>query len=161
MQQAARSLLRLYAERHAAELHRLWATERPFELHLAGAIVTGRADVVLDLEENHPGALALVDYKSANDPRRAERYELQLRVYAAAGRAEGLTIAAAWLHELREGSRHVVDVGDKPVDGAVRLVADRTAAIRARRFDAKPAPEKCSGCQYVRLCAHREGSIPA
>ena len=161
MQQAARSLLRLYAERHAAELHRLWATERPFELHLPGAIVTGRADVVLDLEENRPGALALVDYKSANDPRRAERYELQLRVYAAAGRAEGLTIAAAWLHELREGSRHEVDIGDKPVDGAVRLVADRTAAVRARRFDAKPTPEKCSACQYVRLCAHREGAIPA
>jgi len=161
MQQAARSLLRLYAERHAAELHRLWATERPFELHLPGAIVTGRADVVLDLEENRPGALALVDYKSANDPRRAERYELQLRVYAAAGRAEGLTIAAAWLHELREGSRHEVDIGDKPVDGAVCLVADRTAAIRARRFDAKPTPEKCSGCQYVRLCAYREGGIPA
>ena len=161
MQQSARSLLRLYAERHAAELHRLWAAERPFELHLPGAIVTGRADVVLDLEGDQSGALALVDYKSANDPRRAERYELQLRVYAAAGRAEGLTVAAAWLHELREGRRHDVDIESEPTEGAVRLVAERTAAIRARRFDPKPSMEKCSGCQYLRLCSHREVAVPA
>lgn len=156
MNQSARTLLRLYAAHHAAELHRLWATERPFELHLPGVIVTGRADIVLDLEGGEAGSLALVDYKSANDPRRAERYELQLRVYAAAGRAEGLTVAAAWLHELNDGHRHNVDIGSGATEAAAALVADRVSGIRTRRYDPKPSGSRCSDCSFLRLCPHRE-----
>ena len=37
-------------------------TERPFELYLDGATVSGRADVILDKEGGGPTALAILDY---------------------------------------------------------------------------------------------------
>ena len=51
--------------KHEADLHRVWETERPFELHLDGVTVTGRADVILDKEGGVPTALAIVDYKTS------------------------------------------------------------------------------------------------
>ena len=50
---------------HADDLHRIWETERPFELHLDGVTITGRADVILDKEGGVPTALAIVDYKTS------------------------------------------------------------------------------------------------
>ena len=50
-----------YAADHADDLHRVWETERPFELHLDGITVSGRADVILDHEGGVP--------TGAGDPR--------------------------------------------------------------------------------------------
>jgi DNA helicase-2/ATP-dependent DNA helicase PcrA len=81
------------------DLKRVWEVERPFELHLEHANVTGRADVILDREDGVDGALAIVDYKT----RRVDATHdtgLQLQVYTAAGRGEGFDVRAAWLHDL-------------------------------------------------------------
>ena len=75
------------------------------------APIAGRADVILDQEGGATGALAIVDYKAAQDAMRDDRYRQQLAVYAAAGRGEGLEVAAAYLHELGDSSvRHQVDI---------------------------------------------------
>ena len=58
-----------YTAKYEADLHRVWETERPFELHLDGVTVTGRADVILDQEGGVPTALAIVDYKTATHGR--------------------------------------------------------------------------------------------
>ena len=65
LKDAARRLVTTYAEKHEADLYRVWETERPFELHLDGVTVTGRADVILDKEGGVPTALAIVDYKTS------------------------------------------------------------------------------------------------
>ena len=64
---AARHHLR--ATNTRTDLYRVWETERPFELHLDGVTVTGRADVILDEEGGVPTALAIVDYKTATQAR--------------------------------------------------------------------------------------------
>ena len=43
-----------YTRDYEADLYRVWETERPFELHLDGVTVTGRADVILDEEGGVP-----------------------------------------------------------------------------------------------------------
>ena len=58
--------MQTYIDKHESDLHRVWETERPFELHLGGVTVTGRADVILDREDGVPTALAIVDYKTSN-----------------------------------------------------------------------------------------------
>lgn len=63
LKDAARRLVGTYARKHEADLHRIWETERPFELHLDGVTVSGRADVILDHEGGVPTALAIVDYR--------------------------------------------------------------------------------------------------
>lgn len=45
LKDAARRLIVEYTTTHSDDLHRVWETERPFELHLDGVTVLGRADV--------------------------------------------------------------------------------------------------------------------
>ena len=103
MKSAARRLVDKYIEHYGEELKRVWAVERPFELHLPNATVKGRADVILDEEDGVISSLAVVDYKTAADEDR--EYERQLQLYADAGRREGLNVRAAYVHDLNAGDR--------------------------------------------------------
>ena len=90
----------------------MWETERPFELHLDGVTVTGRADVILDKEGGVPTALAIVDYKTSTSGDALD-HALQLQVYADAGRREGLDVRGAYVHDLKAASRNPVDVDER------------------------------------------------
>lgn len=154
MFQAGRRLVGTYVERHDDDLQRVWAVERPFELHLPEGIVTGRADVILDEEEGRIGSLAVVDYKIATAAERDERYRWQLAVYAAAGRGEGLTVDAAYLHDLDIGRRDGVDIGDSSTGHAVEQATQAVRDIRAGRFEPLPARGKCTACDYRLVCRY-------
>src|SRR5262249_22904102 len=78
MNDAARRLVKTYLTDYSDDLRRVWATERPFELHLEGGTLSGRADVILHSEGGKEPSLAIVDYKTADDPRREEFFDLQL-----------------------------------------------------------------------------------
>jgi DNA helicase-2/ATP-dependent DNA helicase PcrA len=156
MHQAASRMVRTYVDRYASDLHRIWATERPFELHVPDGIVSGRADVILDEEVGRAGSLAIVDYKAANDPRREERYRLQLAVYAAAGRGEGLNVDAAYLHELRDGTRKPVEIQAERTAHAVAQVARLVGEIRQASYQPRPEVSKCSACEFRTICVYRE-----
>jgi superfamily I DNA/RNA helicase len=79
LRDAARRLVATYIEQHEDDLHRVWETERPFELHLDGVIVAGRADVILVQEGGVPTALAIMDYKTSTTGDAADN-DLQLQV---------------------------------------------------------------------------------
>jgi ATP-dependent DNA helicase UvrD/PcrA len=158
MRKAARKLVTTYVESYAADLHRVWAVERPFALHVGEGIVSGRADVILDEEGGTRGALAIVDYKVTTDEAREERYHEQLRVYSLAGRGEGLEVRAAYLHELRDGTRKAVDISENTTRLAMTKVNDRMGALRRSVFTPKPEIERCGACEYQRICAHAAAS---
>ena len=153
MRAAATRAVAAYVAEYGEDLRHVWAVERPFTLHLPEGVVAGRADVVL--VDSGASALDIVDYKIASDPRREELYRLQLAVYAAAGRAEGLHIGGAWLHELRDGVRHAVDVGAAVTAAAVSDVSGLVG--RVRRGELAPAPEsaRCDRCDFRKVCAYR------
>jgi DNA helicase-2/ATP-dependent DNA helicase PcrA len=94
LKDAARRLVAAYTAEHPDDLHRVWEVERPFELHLDGVVLTGRADVILDHEGGVPTALAIVDYKTSTHGDTAD-HALQLQVYADAGQREGLDVRGA------------------------------------------------------------------
>jgi DNA helicase-2/ATP-dependent DNA helicase PcrA len=154
MHGAAGTLVRRYVTDYKDDLKRIWAIERPFELHLEHGILAGRADVILDQEDGKVSSLAIVDYKVAKSEERNDRYEQQLAVYAAAGRGEGLQVDAAYLHELNDGERRTVDISGWPVAAAVQQVESAMRRIRDGRFEASPESKKCKGCDYRRVCAH-------
>ena len=92
MHQAANRLVSRYVDRYAADLRRIWAVERPFELHLPTASSPAAPTSSSTSEGGRIGSLAIVDYKVAADARREERYETQLQVYSRRRRgAKGLT----------------------------------------------------------------------
>ena len=152
MKAAARRLIDNYVENHEADLHRVWETERPFELHLDGVTVSGRADVILDKEGGIPTGLAIVDYKTSTDADTAP-YELQLQVYADAGKREGLDVRAAYVHDLG-GTRVSVAVDSGSLASAEQTVQDAAARIRGREFEPSPGA-RCRQCEVRTICSSR------
>jgi DNA helicase II / ATP-dependent DNA helicase PcrA len=148
------ALVAKYLADYSGDLLRVWETERAFELHLQGGVVNGRADVILDREGGVINSLALVDYKTANDPRSEDIYAFQLAIYASAGQGEGLNVDAAYLHHLKEGERRPV-----PVDGRAVKVARQRASLLIEGivegdFPARPEEKKCKGCDVRAICKY-------
>ena len=150
LREAARRLVHTYTVKHEADLHRVWETERAFELHLDGVTVTGRADVILDREDGVPTALAIVDYKTSTTGDLAE-HALQLQVYVDAGRREGLDVRAAYVHDLKAASREPVAVDSASVSRAEAAVAEAAIRIRARDYEPNPGT-RCRRCEVRTIC---------
>lgn len=161
LKDAARRLVDRYVERYGDDLRRVWAVERPFELHLPNGVVTGRADVILDEEEGRPQSLAIVDYKTAAEGEHA--HDLQLQVYANAGRREGLDVRAAYVHDLKRADRQPVEVTAQAVTASERVVVSLVDRLRGRDFSAKPEHHRCGRCDVRPLCrfaaTDRAGSV--
>ncbi|MGH9063007.1 MAG: PD-(D/E)XK nuclease family protein [Acidimicrobiales bacterium] len=149
---AARNLVDRYVSEWSEDLERVWEVERPFQLHLPGAVVSGRADGILDKEDGHVGSLAIVDYKTAVDAEDDRAHDLQLQVYTDAGRREGLEVRAAYVHDLTAGDRDPVDVSGPAIGLAETTVVSLVDRLRARDFRALPGARKCSRCDVRALC---------
>ena len=157
LKKSARRLVDTYLEKHEEDLQRVWEVERPFELHLPTAIISGRADVILDKEGGEVQSLAIVDYKTSTDA--DDDYGLQLAVYTDAGRREGLDVRAAYVHDLAAADRRSVDVSQEAVLESERVVESSVEDLRNRDFHPKPG-RACRRCDVRKLCrwASREAS---
>ena len=154
MKSAARRLVDKYIQNYGDELNRVWAVERPFELHLPNATVKGRADVILDEQDGVTSSLAVVDYKTATSEHRD--YARQLQMYADAGRREGLNVRAAYVHDLNAGERHEVDVSTLMLGEAEAEVISLVDRLREREFEPRPRPA-CRGCDVRPMCRYAVG----
>lgn len=150
---AARRLVSKYLSTYTDDLLRVWETERPFELHLPTAIISGRADIILDSEGGEITALAIVDYKTSTDPapEGSAEYDLQLAVYADAGRREGLNVRAAYVHDLKGAERNPVDISPTAIAAAESQVESTVRDLRNREFRARPG-RPCRRCDLKKLC---------
>ena len=156
MKIAAMRLIDHYRTKNEADLHRVWETERPFELHLDGIIVQGRADVILDQEGGVPTGLAIVDYKTSTSGD-VDAHALQLQVYADAGRREGLDVRGTYVHDLKaavEGREATTSIDSSPqaIATAEQLVVDAGQRIRNREYPAAPG-QRCRTCEVRTVCA--------
>ena len=151
LKEAAKRLVHTYATQHADDLHRVWETERPFELHLDGVIVNGRADVILDEEGGRPASYAILDYKTSTGGGDTA-HDLQLQIYADAGRREGLDVQAAYVHDLKAGSRGGVDVSAEAISHAEAQVIDAAKRLRVRDYAPSPG-RKCRTCEVRTVCS--------
>ena len=147
---AARRLIGAYVADHGADLHRVWETERVFELHLDGITVSGRADVILDHEGGVPTGLAVLDYKTSTNQEQGA-HDLQLQVYADAGRREGLDVRGAYIHDLKAGARSDADVSPPAVAAAEVVILTAAERLRARNFTPSPGPA-CRRCEVRTVC---------
>ena len=161
LKEAARRLVGKYLDSYQDDLHRVWETERPFELHLPTAIISGRADVILDKEGGDVKALAIVDYKTSteDDPAANEEYDLQLAVYTDAGRREGLDVRAAYVHDLKAADRRGVDVSPGAIATTETVVESAVDDLRKRNFRARPG-RACKRCDLKKLCRWDATSTP-
>jgi DNA helicase II / ATP-dependent DNA helicase PcrA len=156
LKESARQLLCSYMTEYDDDLWRVWETERPFELHLPTAIITGRADVILDKEGGEAESLAIVDYKTSTDPEANSDYALQLAVYTNAGRREGLNVRAAYVHDLKAADRDPIDVSPEAIAASEQVVEQAVRSLRDRDFRARPG-HPCRRCDVHKLCRWGSG----
>ena len=149
---AAERLVDAYATQHEDDLYRVWETEHPFELHLDGVTISGRADVILDQEGGITNSLAILDYKTSTSGEPTE-HALQLQVYADAGRREGLNVNGAYVHDLKAGAREGIDVSEGAVQTAEGLVGEAAQRIRARDYTPSPGMQ-CRRCEVRTICKY-------
>ncbi|MGF9648715.1 ATP-dependent DNA helicase [Pseudarthrobacter oxydans] len=149
MREKARRLVFKYINDHKEDLLRTWATERPFELYLPGVVVSGRADVIYDEHDGVPENLAIIDYKTSTG---GSIEPLQLQVYTGAGRREGLTVGAAFIHDMGTTTRHSVSVDDSSVAAAEAQVLVAAEGLKQREFMPLPEIKKCRSCDLQKVC---------
>ena len=150
MRDKARRLVFRYVSEYSSDLLRTWATERPFELYLDGAVISGRADVIYDNEDGKVGRLAIVDYKTSTggqiDP-------LQLQIYTEAGRREGLDVGAAFIQDLGAEKRYDVQVDAASIRKVEESIVETADSLRRRKFEPKPDRRKCRQCDVRKVCS--------
>jgi DNA helicase-2/ATP-dependent DNA helicase PcrA len=154
MYNAAKKLIARYLGEYREDLERIWVTERPFELHLDGGTVSGRADVILDREGGRPDHLAIVDYRTAQDTQVDDVFAFQLAIYTAAGRGEGLQVDAAYLHQLKDGVRRAVAVDETATAAAKTRAEGLIQGLRERSFAPRPERVRCRQCDARAICVH-------
>jgi DNA helicase-2/ATP-dependent DNA helicase PcrA len=146
---AARKLAFGYLNEYGEEMNRVWETERPFELAVDGALISGRADVILDKHDGKADSLAIVDYKTDAE---GQEFSLQLQIYAEAGSREGLDIRGAYVHDLGSKERQEVDTSVEARQAAINTVTIAVESIKKREFEAKPEKSKCGRCDVRAIC---------
>jgi len=152
LKDSARKLVSKYINEYGADLHRVWQTEYPFELHLPGVTVSGRADVIVDNGYEGATSLTLIDYKTRTSGE--SEHDIQLQVYASAGRREGLEMVDAFVHDMVASDRIPVDIQQKAVTEAEAVVVELAGKIKRREFDPAPEKSKCTRCDVRSICAH-------
>lgn len=150
LKDAARKLVSKYITEFGSDLHRVWQTEYPFELHLPGVTVSGRADVIIDTGANGAESLTLIDYKTRTSDE--AEHDIQLQVYASAGRREGLEIKDAYVHDMVASDRISVDVDQVAVLNSELIVVEMAGKIKRREFDPSPEKAKCGRCDVRAIC---------
>lgn len=153
MKESAHRLVRDFVDSYGQSLVRVWAIERPFELHVRNAVILGRADVILREEEDGRAVFEINDYKVSEDEDTTP-HDRQLRVYTSAGRKEGLDVAAAHVFDLGNGEKRSVDIADQTVVQAEEEIASLVDRLREREFVAKPGAV-CRRCDVKAICSFR------
>jgi len=151
LKDSARKLVSKYINEYGADLHRVWQTEYPFELHLPGVTISGRADVIIDTGSEGATSLTLIDYKTRTSGE--SEHDIQLQVYASAGRREGLEVVDAFVHDMVASDRIPVDIQQHAVTQAEAVVIEVAGKIKRREFDASPEKSKCGRCDVRSICA--------
>ena len=152
LKDSARKLVTKYINEYGADLHRVWQTEYPFELHLPGVTISGRADVIIDYGQAGETSLTLIDYKTRTSGE--SEHDIQLQVYASAGRREGLEVAEAFVHDMVASDRIPVNIQQDAVTEAEAVVVDVAGKIKRREFEPSPEKTKCQRCDVRAICAH-------
>jgi len=133
-------------------------TEQPFEIRIAGTVVSGRIDRI---DRRPDGTVAIVDYKTgkARDQEDADD-SLQLSLYAIAAREKwGYDVGALIFYNLEENVPVVTVRSESELMAAREKVESVAKQIAEGKFQAKPGIH-CNFCAYRTLCPEKEKRIP-
>lgn len=171
LRDAAEEMLVRYSQNYQDELRNTYRSEVPFEVLLTDddsggtALVSGAIDLLerRDPETNEIVEVDIVDFKTGDEPNEDKEDEelrdnrFQVKLYGLATQAEfDLEAVDGYIHYLGEDGdeRIQVDLADPALEQVEILVQRHVERIMSRDFFADPEPEKCSRCDFERICPH-------
>jgi DNA helicase II / ATP-dependent DNA helicase PcrA len=158
----ARSLVSDYADRFGTDFQQRRQVEARFEIPVAGAVVSGAIDLMI--EEDEAGNVVdacVIDFKTIEGgdiPEENEELEwtelsLQVQLYAKAARdVLGRLTEQGFVHLLKDGQRVDVPADDAAVADAIANVEWAVEGIVSEDFPMRPAQAKCDACDFQKLC---------
>ena len=162
-------IVRTYASDYHQDFEHRRQLEVPFEIPLRDSVLSGSIDLLLHLDaEGRTLDANVIDFKAmeggptAEDNPRLDWTDLALQVQLYARAATTVLDANARtgaVHLLSDSQRINIPISDEAVDAAVQNVEWAADRIIAGDFPMRPHPQKCEGCDWVKLCPQQPESF--
>lgn len=156
MKNKAKSLLNVYSEDYGHEFSYKLETEKPFELILEGALISGAIDLIqkLDAVSSEVQDVSIIDFKTEKETLESKEFiRRQLRLYALAGdKSLGLNPTVAKIHYLTENVREDIDVSAEKLEATQNEIGDVIKKIKSGEFVPSPEKNKCENCDVKSVC---------
>lgn len=133
-------------------------TERPFEMDVDSALVSGTIDL---LKRRYPkdDILEIIDFKTGNERKLDEELHLQVQLYTVAAHdALNLDVQKAYVHFLDAKKQQRVEILITPhqLNLAMQTTRDAISGIISRHFGRNPRNKKvCDGCDWRKICPQK------
>lgn len=152
LEQAAIRVLSDYIQDNSALLKHIEFSEKQIEISLDdGVTVVGRIDLIRRIDT---GETTIVDLKSSDRAQPEEVTETQLHIYALGYRElTGRDADQVEIYELDDRKKKSRSVDQEFIDDVKEDVKNAAATLRAGSLTADPKPQKCAGCDYLRMCS--------
>jgi DNA helicase-2/ATP-dependent DNA helicase PcrA len=158
-------ITREYARDYGQDFERRREIEARFEISAQDCLISGSIDLLLREDINgHVLDAEVVDFKAMEGGDSPEDnvdmdwldLSLQVQLYARGAREVlGENARTGSVHLLKDNQRVQVPVTDDAVSAAVANVEWAVSGILARDYPMRPHPEKCSECDFQRICPKR------
>lgn len=159
MKAKVKEILQTYVQDFGHEFPLKLETEKPFELILGGALISGSIDLIQRID---PGSqqimdVGIIDFKTEKEKLETKPFiRLQLRLYAlAGGRALGLNPTQANIHYLTEKAREEIDISDGKLVETQNQINGVIDNIKDGNFT-PCADNHCEECDVRFVCHARQ-----
>lgn len=155
MKAKAKEIIKTYVADHGHEFPLKLETEKPFELIMGGALISGAIDLIqkIDPVSHEIQDVGIIDFKTEKERLETKPFiRLQLRLYAlAGGRSLGLNPTQAKIHYLTEKVREDIDISDAKLEETQQQVGDVVENIKNGNF-VPCAGDRCAYCDVRFVC---------
>ncbi|MFF6891297.1 ATP-dependent helicase [Streptomyces microflavus] len=154
-----------YAKNYAKDFETTRQVEVPFEIPVAGGVISGTIDLLLRVDDaNRIREAEVIDFKTmkggpdpVNNPDlHWEDLSLQVQLYGrGAELVHGANARTGAVHLLKDSQRIKVPVDQEAVADAVSNVEWAVNRITEGDFPQRASAKKCKSCDFAQLCAQR------
>ena len=133
--------------------------EKPFELDVENALISGSIDLLKRGEEDGNNVLEIIDFKTGKHRIEGELMPLQVQLYTVAAReALGLNVQKAYIHLLDDKKTDRIEILTTPkqLDLAMRTISHTVKSIISRSFLRNPKNKHvCEKCDWKKICPQK------
>ncbi|MEM0143076.1 MAG: ATP-dependent DNA helicase [Candidatus Parvarchaeum sp.] len=145
---AATKELSLFVKTHLEDIKKINDVEVRLEFPLNRAIVVGRADVIIKINEN---GLEVRDYKTSDEVITKEESDLQVRLYMFGLNSLGKNVVSASIANIKENQIRKVDTNKSEIEDSVNETRKIIDSIKAAEYP--PITGKhCLKCDFLTIC---------